>query len=132
MSTETADYGPIVMEHFTNPRNVGLLADADTVGVTTNPVCGDMLKLYLKIVDGRITAARFKTYGCGAAIAASSMVTTLLIGRSLAEARALTRTQITAALGGLPDRKLHCADLGEAALQDALVRYEAGIGATRA
>ncbi len=124
MSTETADYNEVVMDHFANPRNVGDLPGANAVGTVTNPVCGDMMKLYLRIEDGTIRAARFKTYGCGAAIAASSMATTLLIGRTLGGARELTKEFITEALGGLPERKIHCSVLAEDALDAALKDFE--------
>ncbi len=125
MSQETADYNATVMDHFTNPRNVGELPGADAVGVVTNPVCGDMMKLYLKIEGDVVRAARFKTYGCGAAIAASSMATVMIVGRPLAEVRALTKERIAAALGGLPERKIHCSVLAEDALRDALGKYRA-------
>lgn len=118
-------YNEIVMDHFSNPRNVGVLEDANAVGLEVNPVCGDSMRLFLKIEDGRIRDARFQTAGCGAAIATSSMATEMLKGLTLEEARALTKEDIEDALGGLPGNKIHCSMLAIDALETALQDYHA-------
>ncbi|MBI3273130.1 MAG: iron-sulfur cluster assembly scaffold protein [Planctomycetes bacterium] len=123
------DYGPIVMEHFTNPRNVGDLKDANAVGMVRNGVCGDVAKLFLRIEAGRILEAKFRTFGCGASIAASSVLTELVRGRSLEEAGALTQEDVARALGGLAEPKIHCAVLAEDALRAALEAYRVRTGA---
>jgi nitrogen fixation protein NifU and related proteins len=125
MATTESGYSPVVIDHFQNPRNVGELPDADAQASVTNPVCGDVLQLMLKIVDGRIADVRFKTFGCEAAIAASSLLTEMVKGRSLAAAHDITPDEITAALGGLPKVKLHAAALAEEALKEALEQYGA-------
>lgn len=122
-------YTALVEEHFLHPRNVGPMDDATTVGDATNPVCGDRLRLYLRVRDGCIEDARFLAEGCPAAIAASSVTTVLLQGRTLDEARALTDADVEDALGGLPPGKRHCSVLAEEAIADALDRLDAG-GAT--
>ncbi|MBI3326273.1 MAG: iron-sulfur cluster assembly scaffold protein [Nitrospinae bacterium] len=116
-------YSPIVIDHFQNPRNVGELPDANAEASAVNPVCGDVLKLTLKIAGGRITAVRFKTFGCEAAIAASSLLTEMLVGKSLTEAESITAEMITTALGGLPKVKLHASALAEDGLKQALDAY---------
>ncbi len=125
MAMTASGYSPVVIDHFQNPRNVGELPDANAQASVTNPVCGDVLQLMLKIVDGRIAAARFKTFGCEAAIAASSLLTEIIMGKSLAEADDITPEKITAALGGLPKIKLHASALAEEALKEALEQYGA-------
>jgi NifU-like protein involved in Fe-S cluster formation len=115
-------YTPAVLDHFQNPRNAGTLPDADLVGEAGNPACGDRMRLFLKLEGGRVTAARFQTFGCSVAIAASSMLTELVQGRDLDGLARLRNTDIVAALGGLPERKAACSVLAEAALKDALSR----------
>jgi nitrogen fixation NifU-like protein len=116
-------YSEKVMEHFQNPRNVGEIKDADGVGEIGNPVCGDIMKLYIKVSDNRITEAKFKTFGCGAAIATSSMVTELVKGKTLEEAEKISRDTVAEALGGLPPVKMHCSNLAADALQKAIEDY---------
>jgi nitrogen fixation NifU-like protein len=116
-------YSEKVMEHFQNPRNVGEIEDADGVGEIGNPVCGDIMKLYIKVNDDRITEAKFKTFGCGAAIATSSMVTELVKGKTLEEAEKISRDTVAEALGGLPPVKMHCSNLAADALQKAIEDY---------
>ncbi|MBK8870174.1 MAG: iron-sulfur cluster assembly scaffold protein [Elusimicrobia bacterium] len=113
-------YSAKVMDHFQNPRNVGDMPDADTVGSAGSPTCGDILKLYLKFHNGRVSRATFKTFGCGAAIAASSMLTEMVIGKTVSELKSITNTQVAEALGGLPPIKMHCSVLAEQALKSAL------------
>jgi nitrogen fixation NifU-like protein len=125
MATTGSGYSPVVIDHFQNPRNVGELPDANAQASVTNPVCGDVLQLMLKIVDGRIAEARFKTFGCEAAIAASSLLTEMIKGKAVTEAHDITPDRLTAALGGLPKVKLHASALAEEALKDALGRYGA-------
>lgn len=117
-------YSDIVMDHFRNPRNMGEIEDADGVGEAGNPVCGDMMRLYLKIEDGIIVDAKFKTFGCGAAIASSSMTTELIKGKSIEEALKLSNEEVSAALGGLPPSKKHCSLLAEEALKAAIEDYK--------
>ena len=114
-----------VAEHIANPRNVGELPDANAQASVTNPVCGDVLQLMLKIVDGRIAEVRFKTFGCEAAIAASSLLTEMIKGKSLTDAYDITPDRITTALGGLPRVKLHASALADEALKEALEQYGA-------
>ncbi|MGQ0644401.1 MAG: iron-sulfur cluster assembly scaffold protein [Elusimicrobiota bacterium] len=116
-------YSPKVMDHFQNPRNTGDLPDADAVGKAGSPVCGDILRLYLKIADGKVAKASFKTFGCGAAIATSSILTELVQGKTLAELAAVTNEQVAEALGGLPPIKMHCSVLAAQALTSALEDY---------
>jgi nitrogen fixation NifU-like protein len=118
-----ADYGPLLLDHFENPRNVGGVENPDAVGRAGNPACGDLMELSLRVRDGRIHEARFRTTGCSAAIASSSMTTVLLTGRSLEEAEALTDGEVAEALGGLPPAKLHCSVLAEDAVRAALEDY---------
>ena len=123
MATTGSSYSPIVIDHFQNPRNVGELADANAEASVTNPVCGDVLRLMLRIAAGRIEEVRFQTYGCEAAIAASSLLTELVKGRLLTEVQGITPDMITSALGGLPKVKLHASALAEEALKQALEQY---------
>jgi len=116
-------YNEKVMDHFTNPRNMGEIEDPSGVGEVGNPVCGDMMKLYLRIEDGIIIDARFKTFGCGVAIAASSVTTELIMGKSVDEALGVTNEAVAGALGGLPPGKQHCSVLAEEALRAALEDY---------
>jgi nitrogen fixation protein NifU and related proteins len=116
-------YSEKVMDHFHHPRNVGRIDNPDGVGTVGNPVCGDVMKLYIKVKDGRIADARFQTFGCGAAIATSSMVTELAQGKTLDEAIALSNQEVAAALDGLPPAKMHCSMLGEEALKAAIDDY---------
>lgn len=116
-------YTNLVMDHFNNPRNAGTIPDADGVGYFTNPVCGDAMRLYLKVKDDTIEDARFQTVGCGAAIAASSMLTVMIKGISTEEAEKLTNQAIAEALGGLPSSKMHCSMLAADALHNALEDY---------
>ena len=116
-------YSEKVMEHFQNPRNVGEIENADGVGEIGNPVCGDIMKLYIKVNDNRITEAKFKTFGCGAAIATSSMVTELVKGKTLEEAEKISRNTVADALGGLPSVKMHCSNLAADALHKAIEDY---------
>jgi nitrogen fixation NifU-like protein len=122
MSVE-ALYSEKVMDHFTNPRNVGKMEDPDGVGTVGNPVCGDVMKLYIKVKDDRIADAKFQTFGCGAAIATSSMVTELVKGKTLEEAVALSNKEVADALDGLPPVKMHCSMLAEDALKSAIEDY---------
>lgn len=116
-------YTDKVMEHFQNPRNVGEIEDADGIGRVGNPVCGDIMNLYIKVENNRIINVKFKTFGCGAAIATSSMLTELVMGKTIEEALAITNDAVTEALGGLPSQKRHCSVLAEQALQAAIEDY---------
>ena len=117
------DYTELVLEHFRNPRNVGVMEDADGVGKEGNPVCGDLMEIFIKIDGDRISDVKFRTFGCGAAIATSSMATELVKGMSIAEALALNRDKVAEALGGLPAHKLHCSNLAADALHKAINDY---------
>ncbi|MEW6558037.1 MAG: Fe-S cluster assembly scaffold protein NifU [Elusimicrobiota bacterium] len=116
-------YSSKVMEHFQNPRNVGEIPDADGIGNVGNPICGDIMRLYIKVKDGIIVDAKFKTFGCGAAIATSSMVTEMVKGKSVDEALKISNRAVAEALGGLPPVKMHCSVLAEEALRAALDDY---------
>jgi len=116
-------YSEKVMDHFTNPRNVGELADASGVGTVGNPICGDVMRMYLKIENDIITDAKFKTFGCGAAVATSSMVTEMVKGKSIEEALKISNKAVAEALGGLPPIKMHCSVLAEEALRSAIMDY---------
>ena len=117
-------YSEKVMDHFRNPRNVGVIEDADGVGEAGNPVCGDIMKIYLKIENDIITDVKFETFGCGSAIASSSMATELIKGKPLSEAMELTNKAVAEALDGLPDYKMHCSVLAEEAIKSALEDYQ--------
>ena len=116
-------YSTKVMEHFANPRNVGEIAEPSGVGNVGNPVCGDIMRMYIKVEDGIITDAKFKTFGCGAAIATSSMATELIKGKRIEEALQVTNRAVAEALGGLPAIKMHCSVLAEQALKAAIDDY---------
>ena len=117
-------YTDKVMDHFEHPRNVGVIEDADGVGEVGNPVCGDIMKMYLKVEDDKIVDVKFKTFGCGSAIATSSMATELIKGKPVSEARQLTNKAVAEALDGLPDYKMHCSVLAQEAIESALKDYE--------
>jgi len=117
-------YNKTVMDHFRNPRNVGVIEDADGVGEVGNPLCGDIMTIYLKVKDERIEDIKFQTFGCGSAIAVSSMLTEIAKGKTLEEARHITNKDVAEALEGLPKNKLHCSNLGADALQMAIKNYE--------
>lgn len=123
-------YSDKVMDHFSNPRNVGEIEDADGVGEVGNPVCGDMMTIYIKVNDGKLADVKFKTFGCGAAIATSSMITEMAIGMTIEEALEITRDSVADALDGLPPVKMHCSNLAadglHAAIKDYLSKKEAG------
>jgi nitrogen fixation NifU-like protein len=116
-------YTEKVMDHFMNPRNVGEIENADAVGEVGNPACGDMMRLYLKIEDDRVVDAKFRTFGCGAAIASSSMLTEMIKGKTVEEARAISNQAVVDALGGLPAVKIHCSVMAEQAVKTALDDY---------
>ena len=116
-------YSETVMDHFRNPRNVGVIEDADGVGEVGNVQCGDIMKIYLKIKEGIISDVKFETFGCGSAIASSSMATELIKGKPVSEALALTNKAVIEALDGLPAHKLHCSVLAEEAIKKALQDY---------
>lgn len=116
-------YNETVMDHFHNPRNVGVIEDADGVGEVGNPKCGDIMKIYLKIKNDVITDIKFETFGCGSAIASSSIATEMVKGRTVAQALQLTNKEVVDALGGLPAYKLHCSVLAEQAIQAAVKDY---------
>jgi len=117
-------YSDKVMDHFSNPRNVGEIENADGVGEVGNASCGDIMKIFLKIEDNVIKDVKFKTFGCGAAIATSSMVTEMAIGKTIEEALELTNAAVAEALDGLPAQKLHCSNLAADALHEAIKNYQ--------
>ncbi len=116
-------YSEKIMEHFMNPRNVGEIEDADGVGEEGNPVCGDMMTFYIKVKDDRLSDVKFKTFGCGAAIAVSSIVSEMAMGKTLEEARRITPRLVAEELGGMPKNKYHCSNLGAQALNKAIDDY---------
>lgn len=116
-------YSEQVMDHFQNPRNVGELENPDTLGEVGNPSCGDIIQLYLKINDEVIEDIKFKTFGCGAAVATSSLLTELVKGKEIEEALKISNKDIAEKLGGLPKNKMHCSNLAADALQDAIKKY---------
>lgn len=116
-------YSKRVMDHFMNPRNVGEIKDADGIGEVGNPVCGDVMTFYIKVRNDIITDVKFKTFGCGAAIAVSSMVSEMAKGKTIKEAMKITNRLVVDELGGLPNQKLHCSNLGADALHKAIENY---------
>ena len=121
-------YSEKVMDHFRNPRNVGVIEDANAIGEVGNAKCGDIMKMYLKIEDGIVADVKFETFGCGSAIASSSMATELIMGQPVSEVRKLTNKAVAEALDGLPDYKMHCSVLAEEAIKLALDDYEKRTG----
>jgi len=122
------DYSDKVLDHFFNPRNVGTIEDADGIGEVGNPICGDMMTFYIKVEGDRLVDVKYKTFGCGAAIAVASMVSEMAKGKTIDEALKITRDMIAAELGGLPKNKLHCSNLGADALHKAIEDYRARAG----
>lgn len=122
-------YSDKVMDHFTNPRNMGEIPDANAIADVGNPACGDMMRLFLKIENGKIVDAKFKTFGCGAAIASSSMLTEMIKGMTIEEALKVTNQSVVDALDGLPPVKRHCSVMAEEALINALKEFQAKQGA---
>ncbi len=116
-------YSPKVMDHFTNPRNVGEIPDADGIGMEGNPTCGDAMQIFIKVENDKIVDAKFKTFGCGAAIAVSSMITEMVKGKTLEEALSISKEAVAQELGGLPPQKMHCSNLGADALRKAIEDY---------
>jgi len=116
-------YNQKVMDHFINPRNVGEITEADGEGTVGNPVCGDLMTFYIKVNDNRLSDVKFKTFGCGAAIAVSSIVSEMAKGKTLDEAMKITNKMVATELGGLPKNKLHCSNLGADALHKAIENY---------
>ncbi len=116
-------YSEKVMDHFKNPRNMGEMKDADAIGEVGNPVCGDLMYIYIKIKEDKIDDISFQTFGCGAAIATSSMVTELAKGKTLDEALKITRQDVADSLDGLPPIKMHCSNLAADGLHDAIIKY---------
>ncbi len=116
-------YSEKVMDHFQHPRNVGEIPDADGIGEVGNPVCGDMMTFYIKVKDNRLVDIKFKTFGCGAAIAVSSIVSEMAMGKTIEEALKITNELVAQELGGLPPNKMHCSNLGADALHKAIEDY---------
>ncbi len=121
-------YSEKVMDHFFNPRNVGVIEDADAIGEVGNPKCGDIMRMYLKIEKDVIVDVKFQTFGCGAAVATSSMVTELIKGKTIDEALEITNKQVADALDGLPPIKMHCSNLAESAVKKAIENYKSKNG----
>ena len=121
-------YSEKVMDHFRNPRNVGVIEDANGIGEVGNAKCGDIMKMYLKIEDGIVQDVKFETFGCGSAIASSSMATELIKGQPVSEVKKLTNKAVAEALDGLPDYKMHCSVLAEEAIHSALEDYQRRTG----
>ncbi len=120
--TKSGGFNELALDHFQNPRNCGELVDADAVGLVRNGPCGDLIKLYLKLEGDRIIAAQFKTYGCGAAIASSSALTELLVGKTISEALKIKNAAVAAHLGGLPENKITCSQFAETLIKKTLDR----------
>ena len=123
MSEQSGFYNPIVIDHFTHPRNMGEMDDPDGVGEATNPACGDTMRLFIKVKENRITDAKFLTFGCAAAIASSSITTEMIKGKALGEVLAISNQAVANALGGLPPTKIHCSVLAEDAINAAVLDY---------
>lgn len=117
-------YSPTVMDHFNNPRNAGVIEDADGIGEVGNPVCGDMMTFYIKVKDNHLEDVKFQTFGCVAAIAVSSMVSEMAKGKDLEEAKKINNKLVAETLGGLPTNKMHCSNLGAEALTLAIKNYQ--------
>ncbi|MFQ5688053.1 MAG: Fe-S cluster assembly scaffold protein NifU [Candidatus Scalindua sp.] len=117
-------YSEKVMDHFMNPRNMGDIKDADAVGTVGNPACGDVMRLYIRVEDDKIAEAKFKTFGCGAAIATSSMATEMIKDKSLEDASKVTNEAVAEALDGLPPNKMHCSVLAQEAIEAAIKNYK--------
>jgi nitrogen fixation NifU-like protein len=117
------EYSKLVIEHFQNPRNVGVIEEADGMGKMGSPVCGDLMEIYIKVDNNHIADIKFRTFGCGAAIASGSMASEMTKGKSLTEAEALTDEDVARALGGLPERKMHCSNLAASTLHKAIEDY---------
>lgn len=124
LNVEQIGYSEKVMEHFTNPRNVGKIENPDGYGKVGNPVCGDLMEMFIKVEDDIITDIKFRTFGCGSAIATSSMVTEMAKGMHVDEAMKITRGDVADELEGLPPRKMHCSNLAANALQEAITDYK--------
>ena len=124
LDVEQIGYSEKVMEHFMNPRNVGVIENADGYGKVGNPVCGDLMEMFIKVEDDIITDIKFRTFGCGSAIATSSMVTEMAKGMHVDEAMKITRGDVADELEGLPPRKMHCSNLASNALQEAIKDYK--------
>ena len=116
-------YSDKVIEHFQNPRNVGEIAESDGVGKVGSPVCGDMMEVYIKVKDGRLEDVKYKTFGCGAAVASGSMGTEMVKGKTIEEAMRITNMQVAEALDGLPEEKLHCSNLAADGIRAAIEDY---------
>ena len=123
MAEESGPYSPLVMDHFTHPRNMGEMDDPDGVGEATNPVCGDTMRLFIKVADNRIVDVKFLTFGCGAAIASSSITTEMIKGKTIDEVLGISDQDVVDALGGLPPTKRHCSILAEKAINAAVSDY---------
>ena len=123
MSEQIGSYNPIVIDHFTHPRNMGEMDNPDGVGEATNPACGDTMRLFIKVEENRVMDAKFLTFGCAAAIASSSMTTEMIKGKTIEEALAITDQMIVDELGGLPPSKIHCSVLAEKAIRAAVKDY---------
>ena len=121
-------YSEKVMDHFSNPRNSGEMENADGIGEVGNPVCGDMMTFYIKVDANKISEVKFKTFGCVAAIAVSSIVSEMAMGKSVKEAKSITRQAVAESLDGLPKEKMHCSNLGAKALAEAISDYETKAG----
>ena len=117
-------YSDKVKDHFMNPRNMGEMANADGIGIVGNPVCGDVMKIFIRVSDGRITDIKFQTFGCAAAIATSSMITEMAKGKTIDEAREISREDVAEELDGLPPIKMHCSNLASDGLKAAIEDYE--------
>lgn len=117
-------YSDVVMDHFRNPRNIGIIEDADGIGEVGNPTCGDLMTFYIKVKDNTIEDVKYNTFGCGAAIAVSSMVSLLAKGKTLEEAMKINNQTVAEELAGLPKNKLHCSNLGAEALHKAIEDYQ--------
>lgn len=113
-------YTQVLIDHFSNPRNVGVIEDPDGYGKAESPVCGDLMEMYIKVKDGKITDVKYRTFGCAAAIASSSIASEMVMGQSLERVAELSDDNVAAALGGLPDAKIHCSSLAASALHQAL------------